>query len=93
MVQSDEGAAKGAPDEHGSRSLPNDFVWATAEFGAKTFVQLPDWLTIMWMVGCALAGYILAPYEMWKQQRAQIASLNMPNRKEPESTEFPFSSL
>jgi hypothetical protein len=33
------------------------------------------------MVGWALLGYVFAPYGMWKHHRAQIASLNQPDRK------------
>jgi hypothetical protein len=49
--------------------------------GAKTLVQLPEWAAISWMVGWATLGYIFAPYGMWKQHQAQIASLAQPDRK------------
>ena len=61
-------------------------VWLAGMFvplGTKTLVELPDWVAITWMVGWALLGYIFAPYGMWKQHRAQIASLNKPDGKEP----------
>jgi hypothetical protein len=49
--------------------------------GLKTFVQLPDWFAVMWMIGWALLGYIFAPYGMWKHHRAQIAGSGRPDRK------------
>jgi hypothetical protein len=51
-------------------------AWVAGMFvpiGVRTFVQLPDWLAFTWMIGWAILGYVLAPYGMWKQQRAQIA--------------------
>ena len=59
-------------------------VWLAGMFaplGAKTLVQLPNWVAITWMIGWALLGYIFAPYGMWKQHRAHIASLSQPDRK------------
>ena len=47
-----------------------------APFGARTLVQLPDWLAITWMGSWALLSNIFAPYGMWKQHRAQIESLS-----------------
>jgi hypothetical protein len=52
-------------------------VWLAALFlphGAKTFVQLPEWAAISWMIGWAMLGNVFAPYGMWKQSRAEIAS-------------------
>lgn len=68
------------------KALKFAIVWLAGMFvplGTKTLVELPDWVTITWMVGWALLGYIFAPYGMWKQHRAQIASLNKPDGKEP----------
>jgi hypothetical protein len=48
--------------------------------GARTFVQLPDWLAFSWMFGWAVGGYILAPYGMWKQQRAAAVNSDSPDR-------------
>ena len=66
------------------KALGLALLWLTGMFvplGARTLVQLPDWLAITWMVGWALLGYVFAPYGMWKHHRAQIASLNQPDRK------------
>ena len=52
-------------------------VWLAGMFlplGARTLVQLPEWVPMTWMIGWALLGYIFAPYGMWKHHRAQIAS-------------------
>jgi hypothetical protein len=52
-------------------------VWLAAMFlphGAKTFVQLPEWAAISWMISWAMLGNVFAPYGMWKQSRAEIAS-------------------
>jgi len=59
-------------------------LWLAGMFvplGARTLLQLPDWLAITWMVGWALLGYVFAPYGMWKHQRAQITSLNQSDQK------------
>jgi hypothetical protein len=47
-------------------------------FIAKTLelVTLPTWVAIAWMAAWALLGYVIAPYGMWKHQRAQNVSLN-----------------
>jgi hypothetical protein len=66
------------------KALSFALLWLAGMFvplGARTLVQLPDWLAITWMVGWALLGYVFAPYGMWKHQRAQIASLNHPDQK------------
>jgi hypothetical protein len=55
------------------KALGFALLWVAGMFvpaGARTFVQLPDWLALSWMFGWAIGGYILAPYGMWKQQRA-----------------------
>jgi hypothetical protein len=67
-----------------SKALSFALLWLAGMFvplGARTLVQLPDWLAITWMVGWALLGYVFAPYGMWKHHRAQITSLNQPDRK------------
>jgi hypothetical protein len=59
-------------------------VWVAGMFvplGAKTFVQLPDWVPMTWMIGWAILGYIFAPYGMWKQHRAQLAKRDQPDSK------------
>jgi hypothetical protein len=61
-------------------------VWFAGMFlplGARTLVQLPEWVAMTWMIGWALLGYIFAPYGMWKHHRAQIASSIQPNQKQP----------
>ena len=58
-------------------------VWLAGMFlplGARTLVQLPEWVAMTWMVGWALLGYIFAPYGMWKHHRAQIASSIQPTK-------------
>ena len=58
-------------------------VWLAGMFAplwAKTLVQVPNWMTITWMIGWALLGYIFAPYGMWKHHRTQKASSNQPDR-------------
>jgi hypothetical protein len=58
-----------------ARALGLAVVWLAGMFvplGAKTWVQLPDWLPMTWMIGWALLGYVFAPYGMWKQLRAQV---------------------
>ena len=47
----------------------------------STFVPLPIWLGITWMVGWGLLGYVFAPYGMWKHHRAQTANSSQPDRK------------
>jgi hypothetical protein len=57
-------------------------AWVAGMFvpvGVRTFVQLPDWFAITWMICWAILGYVLAPYGMWKQQRAQIAKSGQPD--------------
>ena len=61
-------------------------VWLAGMFlplGARTLVQLPEWVPMTWMIGWALLGYIFAPYGMWKHHRAQIANSIQPSQKEP----------
>jgi len=48
---------------------------------AKTLVQVPDWAPITWMIGWSLFGYILAPYGLWKHNRAEVARLSRPERR------------
>jgi len=53
-------------------------VWLAAMFiplAARTLIELPTWLAIGWMVGCALVGYVFAPYGMWKHHRVEIARI------------------
>ena len=57
------------------KALGVALLWVAGMFvpaGARTFVQLPDWLAFSWMLGWAVGGYILAPYGMWKQQRSAV---------------------
>jgi hypothetical protein len=47
-------------------------VWLagfSAPLITRTFVALPDWLAIAWMISWSSLGYIFAPYGMWKAQR------------------------
>ncbi|MGB8893641.1 MAG: hypothetical protein WCD13_04910, partial [Pseudolabrys sp.] len=56
----------------GGKALMVAIVWLAGMFaplGAKTLVQLPNWVAITWMIGWALLGYIFAPYKMWEAQR------------------------
>ncbi len=67
-----------------TRALGFALLWAAGMFapaGARSFVQLPDWLAFSWMLGWAIGGYILAPYGMWKQQRAAAVRSAPPDRK------------
>ena len=57
--------------------------WVAGMFvplGARTLVQLPDWLAFSWMIGWAVGGYVFAPYGMWKQQRSEAANPDSPDR-------------
>jgi hypothetical protein len=57
--------------------------WVAGMFvpaGARTFVQLPDWLAFTWMIGWAIGGYVVAPYGMWKQQRVEAVKSTPPDR-------------
>ena len=66
------------------KALMGALAWLVGMFAplwAKTFVQLPNWVAIAWMIGWALLGYIFAPYGMWKHHRTQIASSGQPDRK------------
>jgi hypothetical protein len=54
------------------KALMVAFAWLAGMFapmGAKTLVQLPNWMAITWMIGWALCSNIFAPYGMWKAQR------------------------
>ena len=66
------------------RALMVALLWIAGMFAplaARTFVQLPNWLAITWMIGWSLLGYVFAPYGMWKHHRAQIASTSEPDGK------------
>ena len=66
------------------KALRFALVWLAGMFiplGAKTLVQLPDWVPITWMVSWAILGYIFAPYGMWKHHRKQIASSSQVDKK------------
>ena len=66
------------------KALGFALLWVAGMFvpaGARTFVQLPDLaLHFSWMLGWAIGGYILAPYGMWKQQRAAAINSVSPDR-------------
>jgi hypothetical protein len=52
-------------------------VWLagiSAPLWVRTFMELPAWLPIIWMIGWASLSYVFAPYGMWKHQRARIPS-------------------
>ena len=60
-------------------------VWLAGMFAplwAKTLVQVPNWMTITWMIGWALLGYIFAPYGSGNttalRKRAQISQTVLP---------------
>jgi hypothetical protein len=64
--------------------LISGLVWLCgmcAPLWAKVFVQLPNWVTIAWMVGWGSLGYIFAPYGMWKHHRTQVSGSHRPDRK------------
>ena len=66
------------------KALRFALLWLAGMFlplGVRTYVTLPDWLAITWMVGWASLGYVFAPYGMWKHHRAQVASSTPPDRK------------
>ena len=66
------------------KCLISAVLWIAAMFAplaARTFVQLPTWLSITWMVAWALLGYVFAPYGMWKHHRAQVASSSQSDGK------------
>jgi hypothetical protein len=66
------------------KALRFAIMWLAGMFApiaAKTFVQLPNWLMITWMICWALLGYIFAPYGMWKHHRAQIMSSSPSDQK------------
>jgi hypothetical protein len=48
---------------------------------ARTWVQLPEWLAITWMICWALLGYVFAPYGMWKHHRGKITGASQPDQK------------
>lgn len=65
-----------------TRVLGFALLWTAGMFapaGARSFVQFPDWLAFSWMLGWAIGGYILAPYGMWKQQRAAVVRSARPD--------------
>ncbi|MBX9843183.1 MAG: hypothetical protein K2Z80_15380 [Xanthobacteraceae bacterium] len=66
------------------KALMLALAWISAMFvplAARTFVELPIWLSITWMVAWALLGYVFAPYGMWKHHRAQSANSGEAGRK------------
>jgi hypothetical protein len=66
------------------KALMRGLLWLAgmcAPLWAKTFVQLPSWAPIVWMIGWASLGYIFAPYGMWKHHRAQTPDLRQADRK------------
>jgi hypothetical protein len=66
------------------KALMGALVWLAGMFAplwTKTFVQLPNWVAITWMIGWALLGYIFAPYGMWKHHRSQTPSARQQERE------------
>ncbi|MCA1453896.1 hypothetical protein I6F35_11800 [Bradyrhizobium sp. BRP22] len=66
------------------KALRFALVWLAGMFlplFARTWVQLPEWLAIAWMICWALLGYVFAPYGMWKHHRAQITGSGEPDQK------------
>jgi len=66
------------------RAVMAAFLWLAAMFaplGLRAIVELPTWIAIAWMVGCALLSYVVAPFGMWRHQRAQIESSSRPDEK------------
>jgi hypothetical protein len=54
------------------KTLMLALIWLAGMFaplGARTLVELPNSITIPWMIGWAVIGYIFAPYGLWKAQR------------------------
>ena len=63
------------------KAVTSAFLWLAGMFvpmWARTFVELPNWLAIAWMIVWAMLGYIFAPYGMWKHHRTQIPSSGRP---------------
>jgi len=59
------------------KALVSALVWLagiSAPLWVKTFMELPAWLPIIWMIGWASLSYVFAPYGMWKHQRTRIPS-------------------
>ena len=59
-------------------------LWLAAMFaplGLRVIVELPTWIAIAWMGGCALLSYVVAPFGMWRHQRTQIKSSSRPDEK------------
>ena len=58
-------------------------LWFAAMFaplGLRAIVEFPTWIAIAWMLGCALLSYVVAPFGMWRHQRAQIEGSIPPDR-------------
>jgi hypothetical protein len=67
-----------------SKALKFALVWLAGMFvplAAKTFLELPNWVAMAWMIAWAFLGYVFVPYGMWQHHRAQIASSGQPDRK------------
>jgi hypothetical protein len=57
------------------KALGGALLWLAGLFaplGARTVVQLPDWLPFAWMAAWSLGGYVFTPYGMWKYHRNQM---------------------
>jgi hypothetical protein len=68
------------------KALLGGIVWLAGMFaplGAKALilVYVPTWLVFPWMLTWAILGYVIAPYGLWKHDRAQIASVSQSERK------------
>ena len=66
------------------RALRFALLWLAGMFvplGVRTWVQIPEWLAIAWMIIWASLGYVFAPYGLWKHQRAKTVSERQPDRK------------
>jgi hypothetical protein len=68
------------------KALLGGVVWLAGMFaplGAKALmlVNLPTWLVFPWMLAWAILGYVIAPYGLWKHDRAQIANVSQSERK------------
>ena len=61
------------------RAVMAAFLWLAAALVLRAIVELPTWIAIAWMVGCALLSYVVAPFGMWRHQRAQIESSSRPD--------------
>jgi len=62
----------------GRKALVASAIWLVGMFaplGVRTFVTLPEWAAVTWMISWAALGYLFAPFGIWKAQRKKIEEL------------------